>query len=403
MNHKKIDRREFLGRTGLGAAAAGMGLPAIERETFQPSSLPDLVYRTLGRTGLRIPVVSFGVMNTNSNALIRYSIDAGINHLDTANVYLDGNSERAIGEVLNGRGKRDDIYISTKMRFARDRVTNVFISQGSAPEPLATEENFNSQLETSLSRLQTDYIDILYLHSCYSAEMAVYEPMMECMVKAKESGKARFIGVSTHKNVSEVIGAAVDAGVYDVIQIAYNYRGLNREEIKKANRYAAEHNVGIIAMKVMGGTDLNQDATVQVDHKAALRWVIDDENICTTIPGMTTFEQLELNLSVMSDLSLSPGENRELEIASLVQGSLYCQNCRSCISTCTNSVEIPNLMRAFMYERGYGNSYQAGRTIAELPFNTGIDTCRECSACTAECVNGLQIRDRIKALIAEGY
>jgi aryl-alcohol dehydrogenase-like predicted oxidoreductase len=98
------------------------------------------------------------------------------------------------------------------MRFARDREKNVFLSEGSEREPTATAENFRSQLDESLRRLRTDVIDVLYIHSCYSPAMATFEPLMNALVRAKESGKARFIGVSTHKNVPEVIRAAADTG-----------------------------------------------------------------------------------------------------------------------------------------------------------------------------------------------
>ena len=399
MGRKTLNRREFIGRTGLGILSTGIGLPLIKTGC---AGGDKLVYRTLGRTRLKIPVVSFGVMNTQSDALILKAIDVGITHLDTANVYLNGNSEKAIGKVLKESGRRDKVTIATKMRFARDREKNVFISEGSAREPLATPENFRSQLDTSLERLQTDFVDILYLHSCDSPEMATYEPMMKELVLAKENGKARFIGVSAHSNVPDVIRATVDTGIYDVIEIAYNYMGEQKDDIREANKYAMEKGVGIVAMKVMGGNRLNKDENVKINHKAALKWVLSDENVCTTIPGMTTFDQLDLNMGVMADLRLTEDEKRELQIASMLKGTLYCQNCRSCVPTCAYGVEIPNLMRAYMYAEGYGNRYQAERTVAKLPVRRGLEVCRECTSCTATCPHGLQIQARVQSLMEMG-
>jgi len=403
MQSKRINRREFLGKTGLCFLTAGIGYPSIKKNWESDSKSPKLIYRTLGRTKLRIPVVSFGVMNSHSEALIQHAIDRGINHLDTAHVYLNGNSELSIGKVLKKSGKRNKVYLATKMRFARDREKNVFITKGGAPEPLATEQNFIEQLNTSLERLQTDYVDILYLHSCYSPAMATFEPMMNALVKAKKSGKARFIGMSTHRDVPEVVRAAVDTGIYDVIEIAYNYLDKRKDEIRKANKYAAQKGVGIVAMKVMGGNRLNKDQQVQINHKAALKWVLNDENVTTTIPGMTTFDQLDLNLSVMSNLTLTDDEKRELKISSLLKGTFYCQNCRSCISTCPRKVEIPNLMRAYMYAEGYGNHFQAERTVAELPLEKGIQICQQCTRCVSHCPNGIQIGDRIGWLVDKGF
>jgi len=140
---------------------------------------------------------------------------------------------------------------------------------------------------------------------------------------------------------------------------------------------------------------------VEVNHKAALKWVLNDENVCTAVPGMTTFDQLYLNLKVMSDFTLSEGEKRELQLASKLKGTLYCQNCRSCISTCSHRVEIPTLMRAYMYAQGYGNLFQASITTAGLPQKSGLNVCRDCSSCTAICRNGININSRLKSLLAE--
>jgi len=287
------------------------------------------------------------------------------------------------------------------MRFARDREKNVFTLRGTEREPGASEENLFKQLETSLQRLRTDYIDILYLHSCYSPQMATYEPLMNALVKAKKQGKARFIGVTTHSNEPDVIRASVDAGVYDVVLAAYNFAQNHREDVKKAIQYAVSKGVGVVAMKTQGGRSLQERGEIEINHEAALKWVLEDENVCTTIPGMTTFDQLDQNFGVMNNLALSGIERSEIQFASNLKGKIYCQNCRSCISTCPNKAEIPNLMRAFMYAKAYGNYVQAGMTAAELPPKKGLNVCRSCSSCTASCPNGINIGSRVKTLIEE--
>jgi predicted aldo/keto reductase-like oxidoreductase len=325
----------------------------------------------------------------------------GIKHLDTAHLYLRGNSERVIGEVVQKSRNRENVYISTKMRFSRDYDKLEFTMKGTDREPAATEENLFKQLEKSLGRLRTDYVDILYLHSCYSAKMVTHEPLMNALVKAKEQGKARFIGVSTHQNEQYVIRAAVDTGVYDVVLTAYCFAQDHREQVKKSIEYAAKKGVGIIAMKTQGGRRLQESGAIEINHEAALKWVLEDKNVCTTIPGMTTFDQLDQNLRVMNNLALSETEKRELQMASDLKGKLYCQNCRSCIPSCSNSVEIPTLMRAFMYAKGYGNYIQAGMTAAQLPSKKGLETCRSCLSCTASCPNGINIGSRVNTLIDE--
>jgi len=209
MKNEGVSRRWFIGGAATGVVSAGLELSGYQRAEAAEPAAPAISYRVLGRTGLKIPLISFGVMNSDNPDLLRRAFDLGLNHLDTAHGYLRGNSERVIGEVVEGRGNRDKVYIATKMRFARDREAKVFTDEATAREPAPTEENLFQQLETSLERLRTDYIDILYLHSCYSPAMATYEPLMSALVKAKEQGKARFIGVSTHSDEPNVIRAAL--------------------------------------------------------------------------------------------------------------------------------------------------------------------------------------------------
>jgi predicted aldo/keto reductase-like oxidoreductase len=401
MSDNGIKRREFLGKTALGLLTAGLGLPKLKAEVSGQEKSNKIVYRTLGRTNLRIPVVSFGVMNSDSPDLINAAMEKGVNHLDTAHLYLRGNSERVIGEVLKNSGKRDKIYIATKMRLARDREKRIFSLEGTDREPPATAENLYKQLEVSLKRLQTDYVDILYLHSCYSPQMATYEPLMNALVKVKEQGKARFIGTSTHADEPNVIRATVDAEVYDVVLTAYNFALERREDIKKAIAYAAKKGVGVVAMKTQGGRRLQEEGQVEINHRSALKWVLKDENVCTTIPGMTTFEQLEANISVMNDLTLTQADRSYLDWAAKKRGKLYCQNCRTCISTCPYGVEIPNLMRAYMYANAYGNIIQARTTVTELPEERSLNTCRNCSSCSARCRTGIDINSRLHSLIAD--
>ncbi len=152
-------------------------------------------------------------------------------------------------------------------------------------------------------------------------------------------------------------------------------------------------------MKTQGGRRLQQSE--EIDHTAALKWVLEDENVCTSIPGMTTFDQLDHNLNVMNNMALTAREGAYIQVASKAKGKMYCQNCRSCIPSCPKAVEIPNLMRAFMYAKGYGNYIQARETVVGLPQKRGLNVCRICPSCTASCPNGINIGSRMSTLIEE--
>ncbi len=400
MKNKGVSRRWFIGGAATGVVSAGLELSGCSRAEAveQETPAPEISYRVLGRTGLKIPLISFGVMNSDNPDLLRRAFDLGLNHLDTAHGYLRGNSERVIGEVVDGRGNRDSVYIATKMRFARDREAKVFTDEATAREPAPTEENLFQQLETSLERLRTDYIDILYLHSCYSPAMATYEPLMSALVKAKEQGKARFIGVSTHSDEPNVIRAAVDTGIYDVVLTSYNYLQDHKDAVGEAIAYAAGKDVGVVAMKTQGGKRLNQKEGVEINHQAALKWVFANPHVCTAIPGMTTFDQMDSNFAVMSDLELSKGEERELKLSSLLPGTYFCQSCRECVPTCPEGVEIPSLMRAYMYAEAYGNTIQAEETIGTVPEERGLRVCADCTSCQARCRRDLPIAERVREM-----
>jgi predicted aldo/keto reductase-like oxidoreductase len=398
MSNRTLNRRTFIKKGSLGVISAAAGVKGLMMPSTAGKARSKIITRKLGKTNLKVPIISFGVMNSDKAGLIKKSIEKGILHLDTAHRYLRGNSEKVIGSVLKEMNCRKRIYVATKIALAQDREKNVFVSQGNTHVPGATPENFENQLNLSLERLQTDYVDILYLHSLYSKEMATYEPLLKALQKAKKDGKARFIGVTTHANEPEVIKAAVDTGIIEVIEVAYNYLQKNREEVKAAIKYAADWGVGIIGMKTFGGNSLQQDKTIKINHAAALKWVLNDPNVTTVIPGMTSFEQLEFNFKIMQDLKITPEEEKALAQAASLSGLLYCQNCRLCTSTCKSRVDIPQLMRAFMYSYGYNNSFQTADTIRSIPATKGLQVCTDCQKCTAQCAHGIDIPSRIRLL-----
>jgi predicted aldo/keto reductase-like oxidoreductase len=152
-------------------------------------------------------------------------------------------------------------------------------------------------------------------------------------------------------------------------------------------------------MKTFGGNRVQEDGSIQMNHRAALKWALNDENVCTAIPGMTTFDQMDLNWSAMGALALTTKEKKDLELAALQDGIFYCQNCRRCVPSCPAGVEIPTLMRAYMYAEGYGNLMQAGMTLDDLPHREGLEVCRSCPACEAACGHGMNIPRRVASLL----
>ena len=387
MGRKGMGRRDFL-----KSAAAGMGgfvyLSANERsspETGREKKAEKITYRTLGKTGMKLPVITMGVMNTSNPNLVRAALSNGLYYLDTASTYQRGTNEAMIGEVLKGR-PRDSFAIATKARLPNDQRTGLY-------NPEATEEAFANKIDTSLKNLGLDTVDIYHHHNVWVRESALYEPILNALVKAKKAGKIRFIGITTHRNEPEVLDAAVESKVYDVVLPAYNFRQKHGEEVKKAIARAAQAGLGVIAMKTIGGNVGGSYHNPQIDAPACLKWALQDTNVHTIISGFTTFDQLETDLKVLGDFSLSKLEKQNLRLAALQPG-LYCQGCGTCLTACVKRLPIPDLMRAYMYLYGYRNPVEAQELLVSL--NLPADPCGDCASCPVKCLNRWNVSERLR-------
>jgi predicted aldo/keto reductase-like oxidoreductase len=216
---------------------------------------------------------------------------------------------------------------------------------------------------------------------------------MDALQKAKKAGKARFIGITTHGNEPAVIRATIEAKVYDVILTAYNFRQDHREEVRKAVAEAAAAGIGVVAMKTQAGAYWDKERQQPINMRAALKWVLNDPNVTTAIPGFTTFDQLKEDLTVMTDLKLTPQELKDLKLGEQVAG-LYCQQCGQCVSGCPKALPIPSLMRSYMYAYGYRNLQAAHELVGSL--DVPEDPCGSCASCSAVCAKGFDIADRVR-------
>ena len=145
-----MKRREFLKAGLVGTTATLIGTSAFARTLQQaaaePFVFPEPVYRTLGRTGLKITMVSFGAMLTPEAEVMEVAFDHGVNYVDTARRYMGGKNEEIVGRALKGR--RNRVYVATKIQ----------------PASVTTEAIFRD-VEKSLKALETDYVDVIQLHN----------------------------------------------------------------------------------------------------------------------------------------------------------------------------------------------------------------------------------------------
>jgi predicted aldo/keto reductase-like oxidoreductase len=383
MPQHELDRRNFLKHSLIGGAGVLMSstLIAQEKEQGKPSAADTrpMIKRKLGNTGIELPIVSFGVMRADSPALIKAAIAEGFVHFDTAHGYQNGKNEEMLGLIFK-EYPRDSFVISTKVKPI----------EGDAA---AVKKDFSEKLDISLQRLKMDHVDILYVHDRSSRDGVLAPEVLEAVTEAKKAGKAKHVGVSTHRNEPEVIQAAIDSGVFEVVLTSINFKQGHLPAVRKAIASAAKAGLGIVAMKTMAGGFHDKERTKPVNCKAALKFVMEDENITTAIPGITNFDQLAMNASVNRDLILTPDEQKDLAALDGLREGLYCQGCQQCVPDCPKGLPIPDLMRAYMYAYGYSDNHQAHSLITSL--DVEAQPCSGCSVCTVTCAKNFAVSERI--------
>jgi predicted aldo/keto reductase-like oxidoreductase len=399
---KLVNRRKFLSSSLTSVATAGLMAASpiavfAQGKIDKPASesAAGVIYRTLGRTGIKVPIVSMGVMNSNNPDIVRASYELGIRHFDTAARDQFGRNEQMVGDVIKRLGVRDKVIIGTK-EIRPDARNN--------DTPAAIKAAMMEFVEGSLKRLKTDYIDILYVHGVSQPEEFNDPGIMEALEELKKQGKIRAAGVSTHESMATVIKAVTEGGFYDVVLTAFNVAMAENKELLAAISQAAAKGVGIIAMKTQtGGSRLsNPESLKKYDGPtiatASLKWVLRHEHITTAIPGYDNYQHMKEDFSVVGNIDYTDPEQGFLSDNSITLGFGFCHQCRQCMAQCPHNVDIPTLMRTHMYAAQYANFSEARMTFDGIPKSHSLAACSRCDSCRAACANTVDIGRRIEEL-----
>ncbi|MGA2630433.1 MAG: aldo/keto reductase [Terriglobia bacterium] len=351
--NKYLPRRDFLRQSA--AIVGGAAFAGTVTESFLPpawaagqaaapegewrNKQPEMRYRRLGRTGFMVSEIVCGgdPISPTNNRHVELAIDMGLNYLDTAPAYGDGQSEMGYAGVIQG-AKRDRVFINTKVSpFAdsryeafrkifeglgaseqaatlravsedieRRRVTvpnyfgNYFNGQIRQVEEAAfsnvMEKKYGAKIdrretyvatilrsiEGSLQRLKTDHVDLMMCpHGAASAAETNIPEIFEAFEKLRKDGKVRFLGVSAHNDPAGVLRGAMESGVYSMAMVACNI--MNWEYVKPAIEEAHRRDFGVIAMKNAQAVFEPDRSTAPVPERAAL--------LNQTVPGDLNIHQ----------------------------------------------------------------------------------------------------------------
>jgi predicted aldo/keto reductase-like oxidoreductase len=261
-------------------------------------------------------------------------------------------------------------------------------------------KGFEKTLNTSLERLETDWVDMYFLHAVEDGSV-LNDDLKAVVERLKSEGKMRHFGFSCHDgNVAELLQQAAETPWVETVMFRYNFRQYGDEKLNRAMDACAEANVGLIAMKTQGSEASFQDAWKKFEatgkwnkHQSVLKAVWADDRIAAAVSHMDTFEKLKENIAAALDKTeLGSAEWESLEKYAAATRSQACDGCdHLCGAAVAAPVKIGATMRCLMYHDVYGEKDKARELFAQLPADArnlrGVDF----RGANAACPHGLDV------------
>jgi uncharacterized protein len=246
--------------------------------------------------------------------------------------------------------------------------------------------------------LGTDHLDVWYLHG-KDRTSEVTDDLLEAQQIAKQQGKIRFAGVSTH-SAHEMLPFLAQKRTIDVVLVTYNFS--MDKTMDTLIQMASGAGLGVVAMKVMAGgyrkvkpgDPLASKLRREGAMLAALKWVLRNPHVNTTIPSMTDMDQLDENLRAMREAFSSPEEKLLAQQLDDI-GPLYCRMCGKCEGTCAKGLPVADMIRYVTYAEGYGQFALGREKFQELPKEVSEVRCNLCPQCTVNCPFGVKVARRL--------
>lgn len=297
MRKKQLSRKEFVTKTLTGIA--GMSLVS-NQLTGIISASPEL--RSLGNTGIKVTPLCFGAPRTNEESLIKYAIEKGINFIDTGHAYGNGKNEQLVGRAVAGR--RSSMVIMSKLQLEEKELPSKGKGKKGAEE---IRDVLSTKLEGSLKALNSDYIDVLLYHNALDEKLLFHSEVMKFFSDMKKSGVIKAHGYSAHNEYMSLHERNNSEGIYDVIMIPFNHKGLfvkpeytsTWDHLKQIAilTEASNKGRGVIAIKSCSGGTYSPMPNMEPSFKEAVRWVMQQKYISSVALAMTNFEQVDEHMS----------------------------------------------------------------------------------------------------------
>lgn len=375
-------------------------------------------YREFGKTGEKISALGFGCMRfpelekegkkivdlDKTDEMLRAAYEQGVNYFDTAPYYCSSNSEAALGHGV--KDFRDRILLSSKF-----------------PAEVAKKPgDYRRQLETTLTRLGTDYLDFYHFwginRDCFD-NVIMAQDLLNDAQKAKEEGLIRHISFSFHDEpsvIKYIIDSAKDYGVpMESMLVQYNLLDRSNEEMLT---YAQSQGLGTVAMGPVGGGRLAAPTELYAKltggksvptYELAFKFVLGNPDLNCALSGMENLDMVMKNTALASGSTSFSKEEWEKLGNAMEQlkkfSELYCTGCKYC-QPCPSGIEIPKIFNMFTYHNVYGLTEHAQKMFDEYVEKGGKlrESCINCGYCERKCPQHLQIRqelDKVEALFRD--
>lgn len=381
-----LSRRAMIGLAGAAAGAAlvgGVPLPSLAAPAADPA-LPQVPRRMLGKTGKTVPILLLGGgmgFDQRFDPKLAEAMRFGVDYVDAADCYAGGKCETGVAAYHQKAKNREKLWITSK---------------SDKHDPAG----FETTLAQSLSKLQTNYVDMYYLHMLEDPSF-VSASLAKTVEKAKKAGKIRHFGFSCHHgNVPELLHLAAKTPWVESVMFRYNFRQYGDKELNAAIDAAAKAGVGLIAMKTQGSEAGIRDAWKKFEQtgkwnkfQSVLKAVWADERISAAVSHMDSFEKLRENIAAATDTApLSKAEVEALDRYALATRSLACDGCdHFCGAAVPDGLRIGDTMRGVMYLDAYGDGAEARKVLGSLPVAQGRFAGVDFAAANAACPHGVDV------------